>query len=145
MIKTAKYPEFSDVDFIRLYCAINLKNKLSPIITHHELEKGLYEFYHLPEFRELFQDICPKTNYIVPKNSYLDLTVALNTAQLFGILTPITGTMEIKSIISCDENLEKQIIASYNSEMVDKMNHLVGAIYDLQGSKQVKIKSIKFK
>jgi len=61
MIKeTVKYPEFSEIDFIRLYCAMNFKNGCSPIIKHYELEKKLYRFYSLTEFRDLFQDICPK-------------------------------------------------------------------------------------
>ena len=71
MIKeTIKYPRFSETDFIRLYCAINFQKGLSPIIKHHELETKLYEFYSLPDFEELFQDICPKKDYINPKNSY---------------------------------------------------------------------------
>ena len=68
MIKeTIKYPRFSETDFIRLYCAINFQKGLSPIIKHHELETKLYEFYSLPDFEELFQDICPKKDYINPK------------------------------------------------------------------------------
>ncbi len=35
---------FSEISFIRLYCAINFKNKLSPIIEHHELEKNYINF-----------------------------------------------------------------------------------------------------
>lgn len=88
MIKeTIKYPRFSETDFIRLYCAINFQKGLSPIIKHHELETKLYEFYSLPDFEELFQDICPKKDYINPKNSYLDLGAAINTEQIFGLLT----------------------------------------------------------
>lgn len=99
MIKEAikKYPRFSENDFIRLYCAMNFKNELSPIIKHHELEKRLYEFYSLPEFRELFQDICPKEDYINPENSYLDLQTALQMGQLLGLLTPIHDAGEIRS------------------------------------------------
>lgn len=38
MIKeTVKYPNFSGTDFIRLYCAINFKSGLSPLLKHHEL------------------------------------------------------------------------------------------------------------
>lgn len=47
MIKeTVKYPEFSEIDFIRLYCAMNFKNGCSPIIKHNELEKSYIDFIH---------------------------------------------------------------------------------------------------
>lgn len=125
MIKeTVKYPRFSEVDFIRLYCAMNFKNGCSPIIKHHELEKRLYRFYSLPEFRDLFQDICPKKDYINPENSYLNLGTALNTAQLFGLLISIQGTGEIRSIISCDEEIAQEIISNTDPEMVNKMAKL---------------------
>ena len=126
MIKeTVKYPRFFEVDFIKLYCAMNFKNGCSPIINHHELEKELYRFYLLPEFRDLFQDICPKKDYINLENSYLNLGTALNTAQLLGLLIPIQGTGEIKSIISCDENIAQEIISNTDAEMVIKMTKLL--------------------
>ena len=112
MIKEAvKYPRFSEVDFIKLYCAMNFKNKRSPIINHQELEKKLYRFYLLPEFRDLFQNICPKKDYIDSENSYLNLSTALNTAQLFGLLIPIQGTGEI--------------ISNTDTEMVTRMAKLL--------------------
>ncbi len=136
-----KYPEFSEIDFIRLYCAMNFKSGLSPLIKHHELEKKLYEYYYLPEFKELFQDICPKKDYINPENSYLDLGTALNIAQLFGLLTPIHGAGETKSIVSCDDDAAQKIISSVNAEMVDKMANLFSAMRNVQGPKLVKINS----
>lgn len=129
MIKeTVKYPRFSEVDFIRLYCAMNFKNGCSPIIKHHELEKKLYRFYSLPEFRDLFQDICPKKDYINPENSYLNLGTALNTAQLFGLLISIQGNGEIKSIISCDEEIAQKIISNTDPEIVNKMAKLLNVM-----------------
>lgn len=126
MIKEAvKYPRFSEVDFIKLYCAMNFKNKRSPIINHQELEKKLYRFYLLPEFRDLFQNICPKKDYIDSENSYLNLSTALNTAQLFGLLIPIHGTGEIISIISCDEKIAQEIISNTDTEMVTRMAKLL--------------------
>lgn len=143
--KSVKYPEFSEVDFIRLYCAMNYKNNLTPLIKHHELEKKLYRFYDLPEFRELFQDICPKKDYIISENSYLDLGTALNTAQLFGILTPIHGIGETRSIISCDEDTVQEIISSSDIEMVDKMAHLFDTMQSVEEPKLVKINAPKLK
>lgn len=140
MIKeNVKYPKFSEVDFIKLYCAMNFKNGLSPLIKHHELEKKLYEYYYLPEFRELFQGICPKKDYITPENSYLDLETALNTAQLFGLLTPIYGVGETKSIVACGDDIAQEIISSVDAEMVDKMTNLFNAIQNVQGPKLIKI------
>lgn len=142
-----KYPELSEVDFIRLYCAMHVKNGLLPFIKHHDLEKELYKFYSLPVFRDLFQDICPKRDDIMPENSYLDLSVALNTAQLFGLLTPIHGTGEIKSIVSCDEDTAQEIISNTDAKMVDKMASLFNAIQNMTPppKKLVKRNSIKLK
>ena len=132
MIKeTIKYPRFSETDFIRLYCAINFQKGLSPIIKHHELETKLYEFYSLPDFEELFQDICPKKDYINPKNSYLDLGAAINTEQIFGLLTQIHGVGETRSIISCDEEIAQEIISNTDTEMVDKMTNLFNVMFGL--------------
>ena len=126
MIKeTVKYPKFSEVDFIKLYCAMNFKNGNSPIINHQGLEKKLYGFYLLPEFRDLFQDICPKKDYIDSENSYLNSNTALNTAQLFGLLIPIQSTGEIISIISCDEKIAQEIISNTDTEMVTRMAKLL--------------------
>ncbi len=126
MIKeTVKYPKFSEVDFIKLYCAMNFKNGYSPIINHQKLEKKLYRFYLLPEFRDLFQDICPKKDCIDPENSYLNLSAALNTAQLFGLLIPIQGAGKIMSIISCDEKMAQEIISNTDTEMVIRMAKLL--------------------
>ena len=135
MIKEfVKYPEFSAINFIRLYCAVNYRNGCSPIIKHHELEKKLYKFYLLPEYEDLFQDICPKEDYINPENSYLDLGTALNTAQLFGLLTPIHDMGEIRSISFCDEEIVQKIISNTDIEMVKKMNKLFKKMYDLDHS-----------
>lgn len=139
MIKeTIKYPRFSEGDFIELYCAMNFKNGCSPILKRHELEKRLYRFYSLSEFRDLFQDICPKKDYINPENSYLNLGTALNTAQLFGLLMPIQGTGEIRSIISCNEEIAQEIISDADSEMVNKMAKLFNVMIDFDKSSKEK-------
>ena len=138
MIKETVRPKFSEIDFIRLYCAISVKNGVSPIIKHHELEKRLYGFKSLPEFSDLFQDICAKKDYINPKNSYLDLGIALNTAQLFGLLTLIHGVGEIRSIISFDEEIAQDIISDTDPEMVSKMTKLFGVMFGLDDNSKEK-------
>ena len=135
MIKeTVKYPEFSEIDFIKLYCAMNFKNGCSPIIKHYELEKKLYRFYSLTEFRDLFQDICPKKDYATPENSYLNLETALNTAQLVGLLIPMQSPGEISSIISCNNKIAQEIISSTDTEMVNKMAKLFNLMLDFDSS-----------
>ena len=134
--QTVKYPKFSELDFIRLYCAMNVKNKLSPIIEHHELQKKLYEFYSCPEFRELFEDICPIKDAMYPEYSYLDLGTALQTAQLFGLLTPIHDNGEIRSIISCDEEISQKIISNTDQEIVNKMANLFNAMIEKEKVKK---------
>lgn len=126
--ETIKYPKFSETDFIRLYCAINVLKGLSPIIKHHELETTLYKVYSLPDFKELFQDICPKKNYATPQRSYLDLETAINTAQTFGLLTQIKDMGETRSLVSCNEKTAQEIIANSNEEMVNKMTNLFTVI-----------------
>ena len=131
MIKeTVKYPEFSEIDFIKLYCAMNFKNGCSPIIKHNELEKKLYRFYSLPEFK----DICPKKDYATPENSYLNLETALNTAQLVGLLIPMQSPGEISSIISCNDKIAQEIISSTDTEMVNKMSKLFNLMLDFDSS-----------
>ena len=128
MIKeTVKYPEFSEIDFIRLYCAMNFKNGCSPIIKHYELEKKLYRFY-------LFQDICPKKDYTNSENSYLNLGTALNAAQLVRLLIPIQSTGETSSIISCNNKIAQEIISSTDTEMVNKMAKLFNLMLDFDSS-----------
>ena len=135
MIKeTVKYPEFSEIDFIKLYCAMNFKNGCSPIIKHNELEKKLYRFYSLTELRDLFQDICPKKDYTNSENSYLNLETALNTAQLVGLLIPMQSPGEISSIISCNNKIAQEIISSTDTEMVNKMAKLFNLMLDFDSS-----------
>lgn len=143
MIKeTIKYPRFSEADFIRLYCAINFQKGLSPIIKLHELETKLYEFYSLPDFEELFQDICPKKDYIDPENSYLDLETAISRAQTFGLLTQIRGVEEeIRFIISYDEEIAQEIISNTDTKMVDKMTNLFTVMFGLDSDSKKKQQS----
>lgn len=130
-----KYPKFYEIDFVRLYCAMNVKKRCLPVINHHELEKRLYEFYNLPEFRELFQDICPKIDHINPKNSYLDIETALQTAQLLGLITLIHDSgSEIRSIISCDEKTAQKIIENSDIKMVEKMTKLFNVMFKLDNN-----------
>lgn len=138
VIKETVRPKFSEIDFMRLYCAISVKKGVSPIIKHYELEKRLYRFKSLPEFRDLFQDICAKKDYVNPENSYLNLGIALNTAQLFGLLTLIHGVGEIRSIISCDEEIAQDIISNADPEMVNKMTNLFGVMFRLDDNSKEK-------
>lgn len=133
-LEIVKYPKFSEVDFIRLYCAMNFRYGCKPIIKHHDLEKRLYDFYSLSEFKELFEDIIPKKDYINPKNSYLDLEYALQTVQLFGLLTPIDSVGEIRSIISLDDDMAQEIIENIDANIVDKMSKLFCAIFELDNN-----------
>lgn len=70
--------------------------------------------------------------------SFLDLGTAINTAQLFGLLIPIHGVGEIRSIVSCDENIAQEIISGSDKEMVDKMTDLFNTMQNVQGPKLVK-------
>ena len=103
-------------------------------VIFNELEKKLYRFYSLPEFRDLFQDICPKKDYTNPENNYLNLGIALNTAQLVGLLIPIQSTGEISSIISCNDKIAQEIISSTDTEMVNKMAKLFNLMLDFDSS-----------
>lgn len=139
MINVVKYPIFCGSDFIRLYCVMIFKYGFSPIIKHHELEKRLYEFYYLPEFKELFQDIFPKKDYINSENNYLDLENELQTAQLFGLLKLINAPGEIKSIIICNENIAQEVISNTDAKMVDKMTKLFDIMFELNDNEKKKI------
>ncbi len=124
-----------------MYCALNFKNEVSPIIIHHELEKKLYGFYSIPEFRRIFQDICPKEDYINPENSYLDLVKVFNMTQLVGLLIPTNGVGEISSVVSCDENIAQQIISNYDEEITNEMSSLLNTVHNIQELKLIKSKS----
>lgn len=145
MNKEVKYPNFSEIDFMRLYCAMTFKKALSPIIKHHDLEKRLYEFYSLPEFSELFQDICPIRDDINPENSYLDLGVAFSAAQLLGFLIPIYASGEIRSIIFCNEDIAEKIISNTSEELVAKMSNLFDLMFGLDNKFNKKQESILIK
>ena len=133
-----KYPTFSEIDFIKVYCALNFKNGFSPILKHHELEKQLYPFYYFPEFRELFQDIVPKVDYANPENSYLDLELAFKTAMIFGLLSPIYESGEMKSIIQCNEEMANEILAHTTDEIVNSMTNLFSEMHKTDGPKLVR-------
>lgn len=133
----AKYPSFSEYDFIRLYCALNVKNEKSPLLIHHELEKKLYKFYDIPGFKILFEDICPKKNYVNDEKSYLFLTTAFQTAQTFGLLISIKEVGEIMSLITCDMNQADQIIANYNSEIVSAMAALFNLLFKNSSNNEI--------
>lgn len=119
-----KFIKFSDYDFIRLYCALNVKYGQSPLLNHHELEKKLYKFYNVSELKILFEDIHPKKDYINEENSYLVLTTPFQNAQTFGLLNTVNDAGEIRSFISLDDKQANEIIANYNSEIISAMSIL---------------------
>ena len=131
-----KTSNFSENEFIRLYCAINFKKQLPPIIKHEELEKELYKFYFYPDFEKLFQDISLKRDYANPEYSYLDLGRAINVAQIYGLLIPVHDVGEVKSIISCNKKLAEKIISTTDAEMVKKMNDLFDMMFNLTENKE---------
>ncbi len=134
--------QFSEFDFIRLFCAMHYKARRVPIINHHALEKKLYPFYDVPEYKELFQDIVPKKDGIYKESNYLDLQKAFTTARIVGLLVPIHGAGALKSIVFCNDDIASEITSTVAPEMVDKMARLFVMLENVEEAKHVK-KNIK--
>lgn len=135
--QSVKYPSFSEYDFIRLYCAISAKKGSFPVIVHHELEKDLYKFYFLDEYKDLFEDIVPQTNNIDEQESYLNLNAGIQLAQTFYLLMPIHDNGEIRSMNICNIYEADKIIDSYSYDIVEKMSSLIDM--KLQNNSNIKV------
>ena len=138
-------PNFSDYDFISLYCAMIYEKGLLPIINHYELEKELYKYYYREEYKELFKDIIPLKDQMMPERNHLDLKVALNTAQAFGRIEQIKYTRELKSIVYHTPESSQKMTSRYDPEIVDKMSKLLDEMYQLDKKQETKKTSIKKK
>lgn len=120
-----EFIKFSDYDFIRLYCAIYVKNSGSPILIHHQLEKELSIFYDNPKYKTIFQEINFKRDYINEENSYFDLENALQIAQIMGLLILIEDSGKNRSLITCKVSETEKIISEYDEKIVELMISLV--------------------
>lgn len=116
---------FSEYDFIRLYSAIIAKNRYYPIINHHDLEKKIYNFYHVEEFKELFVEVGKKEDILFPEENKVLLSEGFLTALTYGILVNINDTGEMRSVITLIKDEAEKIISNYDERYVAKMTLLV--------------------
>ena len=134
-----KRPEFSDYDFIRLFFAfINKKGQLS--FDRNMLRYQLYEYYHMEEYRQLFQDIAVKQQI---EGNFLDIEEALQNAVLYGLINSFNSQPSgNKRLIFIDKEQCEEILHSYSDDYVNKMDCLTDLyLEDLLLNKE-KIKNI---
>lgn len=137
MSRFKNYAEFSDINFLMLYCAFKYIYGYKPIIDHERLEKELYDFYFMPEFAELFADISLKN-----EEESVDLSIAFQTAQIVGLIRPLQDNSESKSIICCDEEMANGITFSAKADIVQKMSILFQRMNERENDKEAKLKRI---
>lgn len=134
-----KRPEFSDYDFIRLFFAfIYKKGQLS--FDRNMLRYQLYEYYHMEEYRQLFQDIAVKQQI---EGNFLDIEEALQNAVLYRLINSFDSQPSSnKRLIFLDKDYCEEILHAYSDNYVNKMDCLTDLyLEDLLLNKE-KIKNI---
>ena len=116
-----KRPEFSDYDFIRLFFALIYK-KGQFSFDRNMLKYQLYGYYHMEEYRQLFQDIAVKQQI---EGNFLDIEDALQNAVLYGLINSFDSQpVDNKRLIFIDKEYCEEILHSYSDDYVNKMDCL---------------------
>ncbi len=117
-------PDISEYGFIRLYSATVISQGKNPIFENHELEKDLYKYYDKEEYNFLFEDIVKREDKIFKDSSYLNLNTAIGQGYALGLLLPLQGSHNLKSIINISKINANEILSSFNTEQVVAMGNL---------------------
>ena len=117
-------PDISEYGFIRLYSATVILQGKNPIFENHELEKDLYKYYDKEEYNFLFEDIVKREDKIFKDSSYLDLNTAIGQGYALGLLLPLHGSHNLKSIINLSRENASEILSSFNEKQIVAMENL---------------------
>ena len=132
MDKNSKSIDFSDYQFLRLLSSVIVLKRQQQILVNHELEKQLYEYYKMSEFKILFQDICGKEDYINKENSFVDLNSAFQTAYAWGLMDPLQDAGGLKSIIQLTSEEALSTACEYDDEYIVLMNRMISQLFNLR-------------
>ena len=96
----------------------------NPIFENHELEKDLFKYYDKEEYNFLFEDIVKREDKIFKDSSYLDLNAGLGQGYALGLLLPLQGSKNLKSIINLSRENASEILSSFNEKQIVAMGNL---------------------
>ena len=117
-------PDISEYGFIRLYSATVILQGKNPIFENHELEKNLFKYYNKEEYNFFFEDIVKREDKIFKDSSYLDLNAGLGQGYALGLLLPLQGSKNLKSIINLSRENASEILSSFNEKQIVAMENL---------------------
>ena len=117
-------PNISEYGFIRLYSATVISQGKNPIFENHKLEKDLYKYYDKEKYNFLFEDIVKREDKIFKDSSYLDLNAGLGQGYALGLLLPLQGSKNLKSIINLSRENASEILSSFNEKQIVAMGNL---------------------
>ena len=116
-----KKVEFSDYSFIRLFLAFLIKNNIVKF-DKTALGYDLIDFYKDENFKELFEDLSIKEQI---EGDFVDLSGCLQEAVLYEIISATSIQNTNNRLIFLNKNEAENIINSYESKYINKMNQLV--------------------
>ena len=117
-------PDIDEYGFVRLYSATIISQGKNPIFENHKLEKDLYKYYDKEEYNFLFEDIVKREDKIFKDSSYLDLNAGLGQGYALGLLLPLQGSKNLKSIINLSRENASEILSSFNEKQIVAMENL---------------------
>ena len=117
-------PDIDEYGFVRLYSATIISQGKNPIFENHKLEKDLYKYYDKEEYNFLFEDIVKREDKIFKDSSYLDLNSGLGQGYALGLLLPLQGSKNLKSIINLSRENASEILSSFNEKQIVAMGNL---------------------
>ena len=123
-------PDIDEYGFVRLYSATIISQGKNPIFENHKLEKDLYKYYDKEEYNFLFEDIVKREDKIFKDSSYLDLNSGLGQGYALGLLLPLQGCHNLKSIINLSRENASEILSSFNEKQIVAMENLCNEMYE---------------
>lgn len=116
-----KKVEFSDYSFIRLFLAFLIKNNIVKF-DKNSIGYDLIDFFKDENFKELFEDLSIKEQI---EGDFVDFSGCLREAVLYEIISATSIQNTNNRLIFLNKNEAENIINSYESKYINKMNQLV--------------------
>ena len=114
-------PDIDEYGFVRLYSATIISQGKNPIF---ENQKDLFKYYDKEEYNFFFEDIVKREDKIFKDSSYLDLNAGLGQGYALGLLLPLQGSKNLKSIINLSRENASEILSSFNEKQIVAMENL---------------------
>lgn len=115
--------------FFKLLCATIIQSSNNPVLDKNELQKKLFNYYDLEEYKILFSNFVKEDDI---ENEVIDLSGAFLSGYAYGLLTMIHDGNNRKYVINIDSIDSLKELDKYTEEEKLAALNLVNDLYTIK-------------